>query len=319
MLQKKLSEETVMTKLFVLLLIAFGSLFVFSFLAVLLIEPIFGVNIAEATSLVIAQENHLALNALKFMQLLNAIGIFIVPPIVFVMLVTNNKLKYLNLNTAGPSPILYLIIPAIMLGGMPLINFMAEINNYLQFPEWLSGVEKWMKASEESAKQITTAFLQVDNIQGLLYNVLLIAVIPAVGEELLFRGVLQRLINQGTNSKHWGIWIAAFLFSALHMQFYGFLPRFVMGAAFGYMLVWSGSLWTPIFAHFVNNGAAVLVSYLIYQRSITPEIEHIGEGEGQALQVATSAIVVFALLWLFYSISIKEKKASGELSNSGIQ
>ncbi|MDQ3191984.1 MAG: CPBP family intramembrane metalloprotease [Bacteroidota bacterium] len=314
MSQNMLSDLPVMTKLLVLLLIAMGSLFVFSFLAMILIEPLFGVSVAEAQALITEQGNQVGVNALKFIQLLNAIGIFIIPPLVFVFLVTRNRLKYLNLDNPGPL-IIYLIIPALMIGALPFINFLAELNSQIQLPEWLSGIEKWMKVTEESARKITEAFLQVENLQGLMYNILLIAVIPAVGEELLFRGVLQRLFIEGTNNKHLGIWIAAILFSALHMQFLGFIPRLVMGAAFGYMLVWSGSLWAPIFAHFVNNGFAVVITYLVHKKTITPEIEHIGEGEGQALQIITSAIVVFALLWFFYSINKRHKTENNFLSS----
>ena len=299
---EQLSQQTVRTKLFVLLLIALASVFLFSMLSLLLVQPLFNMSIAEAANAIYHPEDKLAINALKFMQLINAISLFIIPPIIFAFLVTNNKLHYFNLHKGGPY-IIYLIIPAIMIGGMPLINFLAEINSQLKFPAWLAGVEHWMKSSEESAERITKAFLAVEDIKGLVYNLLLIAVIPAIGEELLFRGLLQRLFCEGTNSKHWGIWIAAILFSALHMQFYGFLPRMLMGVLFGYMLIWSGSLWAPIFGHLMNNGVAVLAFYFIQQGTISPEIEHIGEGEGQVLQVLISAVLVFSLLWFYYNLS----------------
>jgi uncharacterized protein len=300
-----LKGQPVSIKLLVLLLIVMVSLFVFSMAAVALIPVVFGMTLAEALAVLSHPDDPKSINALKFMQLFNAIGVFIVPPIIFVLLATKEKLKYLWLNKSG-NPLLYLLVPAIMIGALPMINFLAEINKLMSLPEFLSGLENWMKEAEASAERVTKAFLQVNTIEGLLYNLLLIAIIPAVGEELLFRGVIQKLLIKGTNNIHWGIWIAAILFSALHMQFYGFLPRTVMGALLGYLMVWGGSLWLPIFAHFVNNGSAVVASFLIHKGILSPDIENIGEGDGAMVSVIISAVLVFPLLWFYHHIS-KEK------------
>jgi len=126
----------------------------------------------------------------------------------------------------------------------------------------------------------------------------MIALLPAIGEELLFRGVIQRIFIRWTKNSHWGIWIAAILFSALHMQFYGFIPRLLLGALFGYLLVWSGSMWLPIAAHFVNNAVAVIGMYMIDKGTINPEFEEIGStGDSIYLSVISIAIVAL-LLWL---------------------
>ena len=97
------------------------------------------------------------------------------------------------------------------------------------------------------------------------------AILPAIGEELLFRGVFQRLLTEWTRNIHWGIILAALLFSFFHFEFYGFLPRFLLGVFFGYLFVWTSSIWVPILAHFTNN--FIIVVYSFYQatgnRSIT--------------------------------------------------
>jgi membrane protease YdiL (CAAX protease family) len=105
---------------------------------------------------------------------------------------------------------------------------------------------------------------------------LLIAVLPAIGEELMFRGVIQRLLTVQFKNYHWGIWGSAFLFSAIHFQFYGFLPRMLLGALFGYMLVYTGSIVYPMIAHFVNNFASLLLAYLIQHGKIPEEIDNAG-------------------------------------------
>ena len=139
----------------------------------------------------------------------------------------------------------------------------------------------------------------MQGLGDLVINLGLIALIPAVGEELLFRGIIQRLFYKWSGDVHIGVWIAAILFSALHGQFFGFLPRMMLGAVLGYLLVWSGSLWLPIFVHMVNNGGAVIVAYLINRGSVPQDVETIG-AKGQATSVFVSIVLTGVLLFLIY-------------------
>jgi membrane protease YdiL (CAAX protease family) len=163
-------------------------------------------------------------------------------------------------------------------------------------PEWLSGMERWMKNAEENAALLTEAFLKVETTQGLLFNLFMIALLPAIGEELLFRGVIQKIFTGWTRSHHWGIWITAILFSALHIQFYGFIPRMLLGVLFGYLLIWSGSIWLPVIAHFVNNGFAVMAIFLIDKNLLDPAVENIGGTPDSYYSAFLSFAVVCALL-----------------------
>ena len=180
----------------------------------------------------------------------------------------------------------------------PFINFIGELNANMVLPEWMSGVEKWMRNAEDNAEVLTKAFLKVDSINGLLFNLFMIAFLPAIGEELLFRGVIQRIFTNWTRSYHWGIWISAILFSALHMQFFGFIPRMLLGAMFGYLLVWSGSMWLSIFAHFLNNGIAVIAMYMIDKNMLTGDVEVVGSTQESYYMAAISLglIVVFMFM-----------------------
>src|SRR5690606_2422366 len=119
----------------------------------------------------------------------------------------------------------------------------------------------WMKVQELQMEKITEKILQVTSFSGLLLNLLVIAIIPAIGEELLFRGCLQPVFHRWTKNIHIAIWITAIIFSAIHVQFYGFIPRMLMGAVFGYMLYWGRSIWLPIIAHFINNATAVIYTF----------------------------------------------------------
>lgn len=283
------------------IILALSSMLIFTLLGILAGIPFFDTNIFGLMQNIESMEN---INFIKYLQLVQSIGLFVVPAILLGYLFYGTYLKSLSLSVK-PKPTSLLIVAFTMLAAIPFINFLAELNSTLVLPDFLSSLEQSMKEMEEKAMEMTQAFLNVSTIQGLLINLLIVAVAPAIGEELLFRGVIQRIFTNWTNNKHWGIIIAAILFSAMHMQFYGFLPRMMMGVFFGYLLVWSGSMWLPITAHFINNGMAVLVSYLINKSVIGEDIESIGSGSN-AMQYILMSITIITLL--IVATRIKEKE-----------
>jgi hypothetical protein len=250
---------------------------------------------------------------LKYFQVVQSIGLFIVPPIILGWLFKGNIIKYLNLhkNVNGAS---ILLVTLLIIFALPLINFIGEWNTQMNFPEWLSGVERWMKNAEENAAELTEVFLKVETTGGLLFNLFMIALLPAIGEELLFRGVIQRIFTKMMQNHHWGIWISAILFSALHMQFYGFVPRMLLGVLFGYLLVWSGSMWLPIIAHFINNGFAVIAIYLVDKNIVNPKVESIGSSPDEYLAIGFSLVAVVLIMWLIKKEN--RKNAFGSLQSN---
>jgi membrane protease YdiL (CAAX protease family) len=131
-----------------------------------------------------------------------------------------------------------------------------------QLPESMQSLEQNFKAAEESSKNMVNVMISGTSISALIINILLVGLLPAVGEELLFRGVIQKHLAAMFKNQHVAIFIAAFLFSAVHFQFYGFIPRLMLGMIFGYLVYYSGSMWTAIFAHFFNNSMAVIAIFL---------------------------------------------------------
>lgn len=236
---------------------------------------------------------------LKYFQVIQSIGLFVVPPFILGYLYHKNYKDYLQLNRTTKA-FIYLLAAISLLLVVPFINFLGEINSQMKLPESLSGLENWMKTMEDTAEVMVEKFMKVENISGLMFNIFMIAILPAIGEELMFRGVIQRIFTRWTKNYHWGIWIAAFLFSAMHLQFYGFLPRMVLGAMFGYLLVWTGTMWVPILAHFVNNTMGVMGYYLISKGVITKDVEELGTGKEQLPLVIISVISVSYLLYLVY-------------------
>jgi membrane protease YdiL (CAAX protease family) len=191
-------------------------------------------------------------------------------------------------------------VVVLVFAAMPMINWTGELNSHLTLPNFMSGLENWMKSSEESAKKITDAFLQMNNLTDLFVNLIIVALLAAVGEELLFRGAMQNIILEWTKNKHTAVWITAILFSALHAQFYGFLPRMLLGVVLGYLYIWSGSLWLSMLFHFLNNGLAVLFSFLIGKGTISETAETVGAGDTPIYFVAMSVVVSAGLMYVIY-------------------
>lgn len=244
---------------------------------------------------------------LKYFQLLQSIGFFVIPPFILAWLYSGNIAGYLFLNKSAKRESI-LISSILIIAALPFISYLGYFNSLMKFPESMSGIETWMKGMENTAEAMIKLFLNVDTIGGLLFNILLIAVLPAIGEELMFRGVIQQIFGKWTKNKHSAIWITAILFSAMHMQFYGFIPRMVLGALFGYMLIWSGTMWVPVIAHFINNTIGVFGYYLINKGIIDAEIEDLGSEPSHLPVVIISLIATGFIISYYYKIESKKTK-----------
>ena len=144
---------------------------------------------------------------------------------------------------------------------MVLNSYFIEWNEGIHFPEFMSGFEEWARNLEEQMAEATEKFTTFNNFGEFTIGFIAIAILPGIGEEIMFRGVLQNSLHRWTKNPHVAIWIAAFIFGAIHMQFFGLVPRMLLGAVFGYLYVWSGNIWYPIIAHATNNGLAVIFAY----------------------------------------------------------
>jgi hypothetical protein len=192
-----------------------------------------------------------------------------------------------------------------MFASLPFINWMVSMNETMKLPGFLHGIEEWMKITEQEAAKLTEAFMDMPALGGFMFNMVMIGLLPSIGEEFLFRGVLQRLLREWLGSIHLAVFISAFLFSAMHMQFYGFFPRMMLGIMFGYLFYWSGSLWVPVFAHFINNGSAVIFSYLGQHGVLSGDYEDFGATENISL-ILLSGLAVPVLLFLIYRLKPKK-------------
>ncbi len=223
--------------------------------------PVFGIGLPDLMKAVELSDDPDSLNLLRYFQVLQSTGLFVVPPILAALLFSSIPVHYLSMHRMPGFWVLCFAALAV-LSSMPFINWLIAINESMSFPAWLGDVEQWMRDTEDQAAALTEAFLKMPDTGTFLFNLFMIAVIPAIGEEMVFRGVLQRLFTEWLGKIHLAVILSALCFSAMHMQFYGFIPRFMLGLILGYMMVYSGSLWVPILAHFIQNGTVVVVTWL---------------------------------------------------------
>ena len=267
-------------------------------LGLLLAVPLFGVGIKEILTSASDFENTVSLKLLQYFQVIQSFGLFIIPAMLAGYFFERSSIRYLRIDIPSWWPI-YLITLILMLASLPLINWMVTVNDMMKLPDFLNGLEAWMKTMEEEAEKLTRAFMQMPTPGAFLFNMFMIAVLPAVGEEFMFRGLIQRLFREWLGNIHVAIFLSALLFSAMHMQFYGFFPRMVLGIVFGYLFYWSGSIWIPVFAHFIQNGLVVMVTYLGENGIIYGDYENFGTSDNVYI-LLMSALFVAALLYLIY-------------------
>ncbi len=241
------------------LMLFWGSMF--SFLGFLAANPLFGLNVLQEPDILTNYGNPEIVTFLRFYQGLAAFGLFAMAAFTFMYYYDGGQLNLFNFNTPFHT-IQYL--PAILLAlvSIPFVYKVYEINQNIHLPEFLSGLESWMREREANSEALTDALLGGTDLNTFLANVIVIGLVAAVGEELVFRGVMQVTLVKWIGNTHAAIWITAFIFSALHLQFLGFFPRLLLGAGFGYLYFYSKNLIIPILAHFANNFISLLLEYL---------------------------------------------------------
>ncbi|NSW45620.1 MAG: CPBP family intramembrane metalloprotease [Bacteroidales bacterium] len=267
MLKGILYNSNISIKFLFSLFIIFTSFLFFYVIGIVIVQLGFGTDIIHHPELLQDFSSPQTIQLLKFFQLIQSLGLFVIPPFLIAFLMYQSVKSFLRFNKVQSKYYVLLTIIAI-LSFIPFTNLLSYINSFLTLPDFMKNIEEWMRASEENASQLTVNFLKADNIVVLIYNIILIAAIPAIGEELLFRGLLQRLFTEWTKNIHLSIWLAAILFSTIHFQFFGFIPRLFLGLIFGYLLEYTGSIWIPIIGHFTNNLTGVIIGYYLPNENI---------------------------------------------------
>ncbi|MFZ2906191.1 MAG: CPBP family intramembrane glutamic endopeptidase [Cyclobacteriaceae bacterium] len=207
------------------------------------------------------------------------------------------------------------IIPVLGICFLIAISPVTEWNMHFQFPEFLKGFGTWAREQEDQLMEMTKVLTSFHSTPEFILGLLVIAVLPGIGEELIFRGFIQNELFRSSKNIHLSIWASAILFSAIHMQFFGFVPRVLLGALFGYLYYWSGNLMIPMIAHFFHNGFTLTMLHLYNQGSTDINID--SEESAPLFLVAICGVATFALLYLFKkhytSPHIHDDQTSGQV------
>jgi len=220
----------------------------------------------------------------------------IVAPAIFLMREQRSLGDFFRQKGLAWIPVILTVVVVVIF--MAVNSIFIEWNANFDFPDFAKGFEQWARAREDAAEELTRFLTSFASAGELLFALVIIAVLPAIGEEVVFRGLIQNELYRGTKNIHVSIWVAAILFSAIHFQFFGFVPRLLLGALFGYLYYWSGNLMLAIIAHFVNNGVSVVALYLYQEGAFTFDVE--SQEAAPVNVVFMSAVLTAGLLYFFY-------------------
>lgn len=235
---------------------------------------------------------------LRVMTVIQDILVFITPVAMTAVFISRTPMEFLRLNRGMNAGYLSLMLVT-LIASIPMMNLIVEWNASIQLPESMSALERWMKASEAQSAEMVNTMLSGTTVKDLIISLLIIGVLTGVSEELFFRGMLQRILSDRMNI-HAAIWITAAIFSAVHFQFYGFVPRLLLGGFFGYLAWWSRTLWLPITAHAVNNSLVVAAQWGISRNDMTLDPNTLGTGDSTAdtVMVIVSTVITVAAVAL---------------------
>ncbi|WP_353330429.1 CPBP family intramembrane glutamic endopeptidase [Bacteroides sedimenti] len=247
---------------------------------------------------------------LRITLLIQDLFLFILTPLIAQFLLWEESTSMtLQLRIPHFSILLWGVIAIISI--IPLIDQLNSWNQSIHLPEFMSSIEKWMIDSEKAAEDTTKQLLNVNNWSDFLKNILIIAVMAGVGEELLFRGVLQKIFINWTQSIHWGILLAAIIFSTIHFQFFGFFPRVVLGMILGYLYIWSRSIWVPVISHAMNNALTVIFTPNTFNKG-NHLIETISKTQNNIWYTLGGSILFAFSMWKIWTYYRRETELSIE-------
>jgi len=207
---------------------------------------------------------------LYIVQIVTAFGTFFLPALVFSYCASKSWLSYNVADTVAPPKLVgYVLVLSLFI--LPIVVCLGYINEQISFPDSMQKMEVWLREMEEKSKIALQLLTANSNVTVLFLNIVVLALFPAVFEEFLFRGTIQPLFTKWFANKHVAIIVTAFIFSVIHFQFYGFIPRLLLGIYLGYLFIWGRSLWLPIIAHFMHNAVSLIFDYGAQRRGVDLE------------------------------------------------
>ncbi|MCF8225244.1 MAG: CPBP family intramembrane metalloprotease [Bacteroidales bacterium] len=236
------------------------------------------------------------ISAMKWLQIVGALGTFIFSSFFLSFLYTGSWTGFFVFGKKVDMRAV-IILAGIMLTALPFVNWLTEMNMKLELP--FERLDNYLRQLEEQTESLMMTLLRADHIWTLLLNLFMIAIIPAVGEELVFRGIIQKHFQAWFKNGHAAVIVTAVIFSLAHFQVYSFLPRFFLGILLGYMLYYGRSIWYPMIAHLVNNGLGVVFYYYHFKGAADETLDEIGTMELLPVTAIISILLVAGLMYIW--------------------
>lgn len=279
----------------------FISYAIFTFIGLWIASTATGISVMGFNIDSLDAKNGAFATGLKIIQVFSDIGLFVIPALVLPFIIfQKGPVSFMGMRMRTPL-IVFLIAICMALCIQPLVSVSALLNEHLVLPHFLRGLEEQMQNLEKKNEALMDAFLKMRGPFDFSINTLIIAVLPAIAEELFFRGFLQKTLQIRIKNGTTAVIVTAFIFSFIHLEFYGFLPRFILGLLLGYAYLWSGDIKVPILIHFTNNFLDLCLSYFTLSAGKMPA----SQNSFDIMQVVLCVLSLFVLALLMYVFKMK--------------
>ncbi len=239
---------------------------------------------------------------LRIAMVLQDVMMWMVPAIGTAVLITRRPAEFLMVRR-NVDVLTALTVCLTLVASMPVMNGIIKWNAGLELPESMHSIAQWMRNADDSANEMVKALIGGNSIGSLIIGVLIVGVLAGLSEEFYFRGTMQRLFVTSNVNRHIAVWTTALIFSAIHFQFFGFVPRLLLGAYFGYVVLWSRNIWIGVIAHSFNNTLAVVAMWLTPDR-MTVDLNTIGTdfSSSEKYLSASSLLLTCVLIWIVFRL-----------------
>lgn len=221
------------------------------------------------------------------------------PAYLTVALTTDSSTRYLKLDWDEKMGWKVIFAVLLFVFSYPFVSFLTQWNSGMQLPEWMSSLEEVMRSMEDAAMETTKLLLSGRTPAMLILNLIVVAGLAAFSEELFFRGALQQFLCERFRNGHVAVWLSALLFSLVHFQFYGFLPRMMLGVLLGYLFLYTRNLWVAVIFHFVNNATVILLYFFWSDKEWFSRMEELPVTIPFLVVATVSVLLTLLLFWIY--------------------
>ncbi len=236
---------------------------ILSFAGFLISRIIFHLDVPAANEILHHNTKFLSTTQIKYYSTISVLSFFIAPGIFLSWLFSTPDKSYISYRFPFKK-IFFLIVPLFFIAAIPLFSYLQHYNTSLIFPPFMKDVEVFLNNLSTRLTDHNNKLLYAKTASGLFVNLFLTGLLPAIGAEIIFRGIIQKVFVSITRNNYMAIIFAAIIFGAAYGDFFAFIPRFALGILLGYLFLWGGSVWLPVYAHFIYN-AIIIISFYLYE------------------------------------------------------